>query len=287
MNKSFADLKKSRSNYAKELASELKKTNAPQEYADDDGTYWRPDVDKAGNGEAIVRFLPAPLNEKLPYVRLLNIGFKGATGLWYVENCLKTLGLDDPVLEYNSKLWAAGDEESIKQARAQKAKTTFISNVYIIKDKLHPENEGKVFRFRYGKKIFEKINSAMNPEFEGDEPMNPFDLWEGANFRIRIKNVEGYRNYDLSKFDSTGPLFPDDDKMEAVWKQTHSLAELVAADKFKSYDDLKTKMNRVLGLDQVRKPSIRSDMKSENSSIENETLDEDLDAFKSLMTEDD
>lgn len=285
MSKSFAELKKNRENYAKSLASELKKTNAPQEYADDDGTYWRPDVDKAGNGEAIVRFLPTPPNEKLPYVRLLNVSFKGPTGLWYIENCLKTIGQEDPVLEYNSKLWNAGDEESIKQARSQKAKTTFITNVYIIKDKLHPENEGKVFRFRFGKKIFEKLNAAMNPEFDGDEPMNPFDLWEGANFRIRIKNVEGYRNYDLSKFDSPSKLFEDEDKMEAVWKQCHSLADLVATDKFKSYDDLKARMNRVLGLD-VKKPVLMNS-KSESPPFEvNNSDDEELDAFKSLMTDD-
>lgn len=248
----FAALRKqsqSKNSFEK-LNAELAKLNPKsQTYADDSADYWYPEVDKLGNAEAQLRFLPAPPNEEIPFVRLFNHGFQGPTGTWYIENSLTTIGKPDPVSEFNSSLWNAGDEASKEQARKQKRKLTYVANVYIIKEKLKPENEGKVFKFKFGKKIFDKLNNAMNPEFEGDDAMNPFDLWKGANFRLRIKKVDGYRNYDASKFDEPSKFMESDDEMEKVWNQTKSLQELIAPDKFKSYDELKARLHRVLALD--------------------------------------
>lgn len=288
----FATMRKNRgaSSLAK-LQAEAAKLNPSPQYADDDANFWRPEVDKAGNGEAIIRFLPACKDEDVPFVRIWNHGFKGPTGSWYIENSLTTLGKDDPVSEYNTRLWNSGEDDDKKQAREQKRKLTFISNVYIIKDKLNPQNEGKVFKFRYGKTIFDILNAVMNPEFEGDEPVNPFDFWEGANFRLRIKNVEGYRNYLQSKFDAPSPLFEDDDKMAEVWAQCHSLQELVAPDKFKSYEELKVRLNRVLGLDkpvsglETKAPASKKTATAASQPVV-EDDDDDLSTFKKLMTSD-
>jgi hypothetical protein len=176
-------------------------------------------------------------------------GFKGPTGSWYIENSLTTLGKQDPVGELNSQLWNSGIESDKEVARAQKRRLNFISNVLVMVDQQNPENEGKVFLFKYGKKIFDKLNDAMNPQFPGDVPMNPFDFWTGANFKIKIRNVEGYRNYDKSEFAEVGPLFKDDSEMETIWKKEYSLQEFLAPSNFKSYDELKEKLHRVLGLD--------------------------------------
>jgi gp32 DNA binding protein like len=231
------------------LNAELSKVNTGGQQKDNDDRYWYPNVDKAGNGYSVIRFLPAPGEEDVPFVRLFSHGFKGPTGSWYIENSLTTIGQNDPVGEYNSQLWNSGLESDKEIARAQKRKLTYISNIYVITDQLNPENEGKVFLFKYGKKIFDKLNDAMNPQFPDQDPMNPFDLWEGANFKLKIRNVEGYRNYDKSEFASSGPLSEDDDEMEKIWKQTFSLQELIAPDQFKSYNVLKAKLNKVLGLD--------------------------------------
>jgi len=232
------------------LSSELSKINGGgQGSSDKDDRFWYPNVDKAGNGYAVVRFLPPPPDEDMPFVRMFSHGFKGPTGSWYIENSLTTLGKPDPVGEYNSQLWNSGIEADKEIARAQKRKLAFISNVYVITDQQNPENEGKVFLFKYGKKIFDKLNEAMNPQFADEDAMNPFDLWSGANFKLKIRNVEGYRNYDKSEFAPACPLFDDDSAMESIWKKEYSLAELVSPDKFKSYDELKAKLHRVLGLD--------------------------------------
>ena len=231
-----------------QLTSELSKLSSGQGDKKSDDRFWYPNVDKAGSGYAVIRFLPAPGDEDLPFVRIFEHGFKGPTGSWYIENSLTTIGKQDPVGEYNSQLWNSGLDSDKEIARAQKRKLGYISNIYVITDQLNPENEGKVFLFKYGKKIFDKLNDAMNPQFPDQEPMNPFDLWAGANFKLRIRNVEGYRNYDQSQFAAPGPL-ADDEMMETIWKKTHSLQAFLDPSNFKSYDELKAKLNRVLGLD--------------------------------------
>ena len=213
-----------------------------------DDNLWKPDVDKAGNGYAVIRFLPAPEGEDLPWVRMFNHGFQGPGG-WYIENSLTTINKKDPVSEHNSMLWNSGIESNKDLVRKQKRRLNYYSNIYIVKDPTRPENEGKVFLFKFGKKIFDKCNEAMNPQFEDEKPVNPFDFWEGANFKLKIRQVEGYRNYDKSEFDTSSALLDNDEELEKVWKSQHSLSELVAPEQFKSYEELKTKLNRVLGLD--------------------------------------
>ena len=198
------------------------------------------------------------MNEELPWVRIWNHGFQGPGG-WYIENSLTTLNQPDPVAEMNSKLWNSGNDKDKEIARARKRRLSYIANIYVVKDPAHPENEGKVFLFKFGKKIFDKINEKMNPEFEDEKPLNPFDLWNGANFKLKIRKVEGYRNYDKSEFDDPAPLLDDEDDMEAVWKSQHSLAELVASDKFKSYDELKKRLEKVLAEPDGRKKSDEDD----------------------------
>lgn len=249
----FSQLKKnSGKGTLEKLTQELAKLNTNQETNRGDDRFWYPAVDKAGNGFAVIRFLPAPGDEDVPFIRMWEHGFKGPTGLWYIENSLTTIGKTDPVGELNSKLWNASDDDNSptrKQARAQKRKLTFISNIYIIQDQSNPENNGTVRLFKFGKKVYDKLNEAMNPQFADEDPMNPFDLWSGASFKLKIRNVEGYRNYDKSEFASSGPLFDDDEQMEAVWKQEHSLQSFLVPTNFKSYDDLKVRLNRVLGLE--------------------------------------
>ena len=249
----FSSLKnRSGKNSLEKLSAELAKLNQNQESSKDD-RFWYPNVDKAGNGFAIIRFLPAPGEEDVPFVRIWEHGFKGPTGKWYIENSLTTIGKQDPVSDLNSKLWnSTSDDDSParKQARAQKRKLTFVSNVYIVQDQQNPENNGKVKLFKFGKKIFEKLNEKMNPQFADEEAMNPFDLWSGASFKLKIRNVEGYRNYDKSEFSQAAPLFEDDNNMEAVWKQEHSLQAFLAPTNFKSYEELQTKLNAVLGLNE-------------------------------------
>jgi len=248
----MSDFAKLRANSGKKsfdkLTAELNKINGNQQadsYKDD--RFWYPNVDKAGNGYAVIRFLPAPGDEDVPFVRLFEHGFKGPTGSWYIENSLTTIGKTDPVSEYNTTLWNSGLESDKEIARKQKRKLHFVSNIYVITDQLNPENEGKVFLFKYGKKIFDKLNDVMNPAFPDQEPMNPFDLWAGANFKLKIRNLEGYRNYDKSEFAAPLPLSNDDEEMEKIWKQTHSLKAFLDPSNFKSYDELKAKLDKVLG----------------------------------------
>jgi len=246
----FNALKKSRQSEFEKLTQEVSKLATPNtQSSNDDDRFWYPAVDKAGNGYAVIRFLPAAEGEDVPFVRIWDHGFKGPSGQWYIEKSLTTLGEKDPVSEYNSQLWNNGTESGKEQARQQKRRLTYISNVYIIKDSANPENEGKVMLFKFGKKIWDKLNVAMNPEFEDEKPINPFDLWEGANFKVKIRNVEGYRNYDKSEFDTAAPLFDDDSELEAVWRKEYKLQPFVARSEFKSYDELKAKLNRVLGLE--------------------------------------
>jgi hypothetical protein len=248
----FNQLKRNRSEQLTKLTSEVSKLSSVAPDSRDDDKFWKPEVDKAGNGFAVIRFLPAPTNEDVPFVRVWDHGFKGLNGQWYIEKSLTTLGQQDPVSEYNTQLWNSTTDDNSpqrKQVRDQKRRLTFISNIYVVKDTANPQNEGKVFLFKYGKKIFDKLNDAMNPQFPDEAPINPFDLWEGANFKLKIRNVEGYRNYDQSSFDAPAPLSDDDGQLESIWKQEHSLQEFVDPKNFKSYDELKAKLYRVLGLD--------------------------------------
>jgi len=244
---SFSNLKKQSSlgSLTAKLVSQVEKMNKGSNGVDD--RLWKPEVDKAGNGYAVIRFLPAPDGEDLPWAKLYTHAFQ-ASGGWYIENSLTTLGQKDPVSEHNSQLWNSGVDSDKEIARKQKRKLSYYSNIYVVKDPSNPANEGKVFLFRYGKKIFDKITAAMQPEFEDEQAINPFDFWAGANFKIKIKKVAGYWNYDSSEFAAPAPLLDDDDAMEAVWKQEYSLAELIAPDQFKSYEDLKKRLDYVLGL---------------------------------------
>ncbi len=228
------------------LTSELNKVSGDGQKSGGDDRFWSPTVDKAGNGYAVIRFLPSPSNEDVPFIRMFDHGFQGPGG-WYIENSLTTIGKQDPVSEYNSKLWNSGIEANKDIVRKQKRRLHFISNVYVVNDPGNPANEGKVFLFKYGKKIFDKLKEAMEPQFEDEEAMNPFDLWAGANFKLKIRQVEGYRNYDKSEFDKTGPLLKDDEKLEAIWKSEHSLQEFLAPSNFKSYEDLQARLTKVLG----------------------------------------
>jgi len=267
----FASLKKNRSKSLDKLNAQLEKITTKSYSDPNEGKFWKPTRDKAGNGFAVIRFLPAPNGEEMPFVRKWDHGFQGPTGLWYIEDSLTTIGQDDPVSEFNSKLWNSGVESDKDQARKQKRRLKYYSNIYVVKDSANPENEGKVFLYAFGKKIFDKLNDLMNPTFEDEDPVNPFDLWEGANFRLKIRQFEGYPNYDKSEFDAPSPLFVDDENLEAVWKQEHSLQELVDPKNFKSYSELKTKLYRVLDLaSETVEPSA-------TSAYESNDEDDDLD----------
>ena len=243
---SFANLKKQSKlgSLTAKLVKEVEKMN--NNGASGDDRLWKLDVDKSGNGYAVIRFLPAPEGEDLPFVKLYSHAFQGSGG-WYIENSLTTLGQKDPVSEYNSQLWNNGTDAGKEMARKQKRKLTYISNIYVVKDPANPENEGKTFLYKYGKKIFDKLTAAMQPEFEDEEAIDPFDFWQGANFKLKAKNVAGYRNYDSSEFAAVSPLLDDDDAMEAIWKKESSLSEFVAPDQFKTYDELKVRLEYVLG----------------------------------------
>ena len=242
---SLAAMKKQ--NSLDSLLGAAQKESAPQEkksYVDE--RLWKPTMDKSGNGYAVIRFLPAPDGEELPWVKLWNHAFQGPTGQWYIENSLTTLGNNDPVSEYNSKLWNSGVESDKEIARKQKRKLQYYSNIYVVSDSANPQNEGKVFLYRYGKKIFDKIMEAMQPAFEDETPINPFDFWEGANFKLKLRKVDGYWNYDKSEFESVSALSDDDDALEEIYGKQYSLAEFTAPSNFKSYDELKTRLDMVL-----------------------------------------
>ena len=249
---SFAALKQARSKEFDKLNSQLQNMNSTAPSGDDE--YWKLEVDKAGNGYAVIRFLPAPQGEDMPFVRVWDHGFQGPGG-WYIENSLTTIGQDDPVSEHNSKLWNSGIESDKDIARKQKRRLGFHANIYVVKDPSNPQNEGKVFKYKFGKKIFDKLNDMMNPQFEDEEAINPFDFWEGADFKLKARNVEGYRNYDKSEFAATSVVTkPDgspmgDEELESIWNKQHSLQEIVDPKNFKSYEELKTKLYKVLGLD--------------------------------------
>ena len=241
---SFKEMKKNRMSNLESLSKQVEKLAEKPSYEDD--RIWKCERDKSGNGYAVIRFLPASNNEDVPWVQLWSHGFKGPGGL-YIENSLTTLGKDDPVSKANTALWNSGIESDKNIARDRKRKLSYYSNILVLEDSANAENEGKVFLFRYGKKIFEKITSVMNPEFKDETPLNPFDFWTGANFKIKIRQVEGYANYDKSEFAEPSALYDGDDKKcEEVWNQQHSLKEFVSPDNFKSYQELEARFNTVI-----------------------------------------
>jgi len=243
---SLSQLKKSSGNLNR-LLQEVEKIDKPQSNNGQDDRFWRAETDKSGNGYAVIRFLPECEGEDLPWVRLFSHGFQGPTGKWYIENSLTTLNQKDPVAEYNSMLWNSGSEANKEIARKQKRRLTYISNILVVKDPANPQNEGKVFLFKFGKKIFDKLMDQMKPAFEDESPINPFDPWNGCNFKLKIRKVEGYTNYDKSEFESPSALFEgDDDKIESLWKTQYSLADFTAPSNFKSFEELQAKLNMVL-----------------------------------------
>jgi len=283
----FNDLKKKSKTAFEKLTTEVTKmVNKSESYKDD--RFWRPEQDKAGNGYAVIRFLSAPEGEDMPWARLFSHGFKGPGG-WYIENSRTTLGEKDPVSEMNTKLWNSGLESDKDIARARKRRLNYISNIYIVSDPANPQNEGKVFLYRYGKKIFDKINEAMQPEFEDETPINPFDFWSGANFKLKVRKVAGFVNYDKSEFDSASELFEgNDDQKETVWKTQYALTEFTDASNFKSYDELKQKLYSVIG-DDIRssagKETRAEDTEISDSEPNNDESGDALSYFEKLANE--
>ena len=244
---SFADLKKqSRAgSLTEKLIKKVEKLNSGEGGADD--RFWKPEVDKAGNGYAVIRFLPAPEGCELPWAQVWSHAFQGPGG-WYIENSLTTMGQKDPVSEHNRVLWNSGSDRDKEIARKQKRKLSYYANIYVVSDPAHPENEGRVFLYKFGKKIYDKITEAMQPQFADEEAINPFDFWTGANFKLKIRKVEGYWNYDKSEFDRVEPLMDDDDKLEKIYNNLNDLNEFSDAKNFKSYEDLKKRLDYVLGV---------------------------------------
>ena len=270
----FADLKKQSKlgSLTEKLVKEVEKMNTSSGSSDD--RVWKLDCDKSGNGYAVIRFLPAPDGEDLPFVKVYSHAFQGPGG-WLIDNCLTSINQKCPVCEHNSGLWNNGTDAGKEVARKQKRKLTYVSNIYVVKDPANPENEGKVFLFKYGKKIFDKITEAMQPEFEDEQAIDPFDFWTGANFKLKAKNVAGYRNYDSSEFASASVLLDDDDALEGIWKKQYSLAEFMSPNEFKTYEELKKRLSSVLGAKNVRMDEeVESEEEYTRGSVKD--LDEDL-----------
>ena len=288
----LAQLKKNRQSNLSDLTKKIEEMNSSpqqQQSNNNDDNLWKPSVGKDGNGYAVIRFLPPPTGEEMPFVRIWDHGVQGPGG-WYIEKSLTTLGEKDPVSELNTQLWNTGREEDKNTARQQKRRLSFYSNIYVVKDPDNPQNEGKVFLYKYGKRIFDKLNDVMNPQFDDEKPVNPFDFWEGANFRLKIRKVDGYWNYDKSEFDSGSPL-ADDDELEGIWEQQHSLQDLTDPKNFKSYDELQARLNRVLNIGEAPPPRPAPVMEETPpfepdppSSVEtsSDESDDDLAFFKSL-----
>tara|TARA_R110000868_G_scaffold29897_3_gene111221 strand:+ start:691 stop:1608 length:918 start_codon:yes stop_codon:yes gene_type:complete len=272
---SFSDLKKQSKlgSLTAKLVKEVEKMNNSASSTDD--RLWKLECDKAQNGYAIIRFLPAPEGEDIPFVKLYSHAFQGPGG-WLIDQCITTLNQKCPICEHNSGLWNSGIDSNKEVARKQKRKLTYVSNIYVVKDPANPSNEGKVFLYKFGKKIFDKLTTAMQPEFEDEQAIDPFDFWQGANFKLKAKNVAGYRNYDSSEFAAAGPLLEDDDAMEAIWKKQYSLAEFIAPDQFKSYDELNNRLGQVLGNKTTRRqdPEVADEEQTSRGSVRE--LDEDL-----------
>jgi hypothetical protein len=278
---SFSNLKKSSSlgNLTQKLIQQVEKDNKGSGGGADE-RLWKPVMDKSGNGYAVIRFLPAPNGEDLPWVKTFSHAFQGPGG-WYIENSLTTIGQQDPIGELNRELWNTGNETDKDTVRKQKRKLSYYANIYVVKDPANPQNEGGVFLYKFGKKIFDKIMDAMQPEYEDETPINPFDFWQGANFKLKLAKVAGYWNYDKSEFAATSALLDDDDALEAIWNKEYSLQELVAADKFKSYDELKKRLDYVLGNKKAKAVQAEETEYDSYSSTEQSRVSEE-DALKKL-----
>ena len=268
---SFNELKRSRSGFDKLQTALEKDSEASKSFSDD--RYWKPELDKSGNGYAVLRFLPAANGEELPWIQYWDHGFQGPGG-WFIEKSLTTLGKADPVSEHNTTLWNSGEEANKDIARKQKRRLHYVSNVLVVSDPKHPEFEGKVMLYRYGKKIFEKVKDVMQPQFEDENPLNPFDLWEGADFKLKVRKVDGYWNYDKSEFSAPTPLSEDDSELESIYNKQHSLAEVIAPDQFKSYDEMKVKLDRALGITGTVSGATAETIADDNSAGNVATADE-------------
>ena len=269
---SFKDLKKQSSlgSLTQKLVKEVEKMNTAGGGADE--RLWKPEVDKAGNGYAVIRFLPAPQDEDIPWAKMYSHAFQGPGG-WYIENSLTTTGSKDPVSEHNRELWNSGNESDKDVVRRQKRKLSYYANIYVVKDQTNPANEGGVFLYKFGKKIFDKVMEAMQPEFEDETPINPFDFWQGANFKLKIVKKDGYWNYDKSEFEAVSPLLEDDDALEALWKREYSLADVTAKDQFKTYDELKKRLDYVLGHKQPTRRVFDEELEDESEGRGSVTSD--------------
>ena len=245
---SFANLKRNRDQISNLLQAAEAVGGSTEKKSYTDERMWKPTVDKAGNGYSVIRFLPAGEGQDVPWARYWDHGFKGPQGQWYIEKSLTSIGLNDPVGEMNSLLWNSGIEADKDKARTQKRRLHYVSNILVVSDPGNPANEGKIFMYQYGKKIFDKIMDMMQPQFQDEEPVNPFDMWEGANFKLKIRQVEGYRNYDKSEFASQSALADNDEKLESLYNQMHDLSEWTDPKNYKTYDELKTKLNSILGM---------------------------------------
>ena len=276
---SFKEMKKNRMANLESLSKQVEKLAEKPSYEDE--RIWKLERDKTGNGYAVIRFLPAAKDEDVPWVRIWTHGFKGPGG-WYIENSLTTLGKDDPVSKANTALWNSGIDSDKNIARERRRKLNYYSNIYIVEDAANPQNEGKVMLFRYGKKIFEKITGVMNPEFKDETPLNPFDLWEGANFKIKMRQVDGFPNYDKSEFTESCPLVGDEKKLEEVWNQQYSLNEIIEEKNFKNYAELEARFNTVIANSGTEVGTIEESVEEES----NEKTDDTLDYFKKLAEQD-
>jgi len=292
---SFANLKRNSNSFEK-LSKAVEATSAGTENSKDDNRFWQPEVDKAGNGMAIIRFLPAPAvdgDDALPWVRTFSHGFQGPGG-WFIDNCLTTLNEKCPVCEHNNTLWNSGIEANKDVARKQKRKLSYLANILVVSDPSNPSNEGQIKLYKFGKKIFDKITEAMNPEFADETPVNPFDMWEGANFKLKIRNVEGYRNYDKSEFaDVSALLDGNDEKLEELWKKQFSLKDFTERKNFKPFDQLKSRLDKVLGftgapIAKTKAEDTVASFKDDVSVLDSKISesDDDLDYFKSLADQD-
>ena len=279
---SFKEMKKNRMANLESLSKQVEKLAEKPSYEDE--RIWKLERDKTGNGYAVIRFLPAPPKEDVPWVRVWTHGFKGPGG-WYIENSLTTLGKDDPVSKANTALWNSGIDSDKNIARERRRKLNYYSNIYIVEDAANPQNEGKVFLFRYGKKIFEKITGVMNPEFKDETPMNPFDLWEGANFKMKMRQVDGFPNYDKSVFTEVCPLGGDEKELEEVWNQQYSLTEITEEKNFKNYAELEARFNTVIAHQGDEFVGTIEESTSDPVAT-GEKTDDTLDYFKKLAEQD-
>ncbi len=301
---SFADLKRNRSSAISALTAAAESAGSGQQqtksYVDD--RFWKPTSDKAGNGYAVIRFLPAPSGEELPWVRYWDHGFQGPGGLWYIESSLTSIGQQDPVSEMNTVLWNTGRDEDKQIARDRKRRLHYVANIQVISDPSKPENEGKVFLYKFGKKIFDKVMDVMQPQFADEQPVNPFDFWEGANFKIKIRKVDGWVNYDKSEFDGMSAISQDETEIEAIYNKLYSLQDFMDPKNYKTYEELKQRLNKVLGEAQVMTTaeSISLDESSDSvpwsaepapvpapvqASVDNDDTEDTLSYFQKLATQ--